>query len=157
MQAAMVQRFRAGMRTLGIRPPVHDFVTLASLVEKETGAGTDRGLVASVFTNRLRDRMPLETDPTVIYAAELSGSYRGTIYASDLRSESPYNTYTHAGLPPGPICSPGAESMRAALHPADSNYLYFVAGSEGKSNFAATLDEHNRNVAAYRRSLGAAR
>lgn len=151
MQRAMVERFRAELRRLAVEPPVHDLVTLASLVEKETGQATDRGLVASVFANRLAKGMPLDTDPTVIYAAELEGRYRGTIYASDLKADSSYNTYLHAGLPPGPICSPGVASLRAAMHPAATNYLYFVADADGKSKFATTLDEQNRNVAAYRK------
>jgi UPF0755 protein len=96
------------------------------------------------------------TDPSVIYAALLDGRYRGTIYASDLQTDSPYNTYKHAGLPPGPICSPGTASLKAALHPAQTNYLYFVAASadpSGKSRFSATLEEHAHDVAAYRKSL----
>jgi UPF0755 protein len=100
----------------------------------------------------LKDNMPLMTDPTVIYAAMLENRYRGTIYQSDLQRDSAYNTYRHTGLPPGPICSPGAASLKAALHPAETNYLYFVAdpSASGHSRFAATLEEHQRNVAAYR-------
>ena len=95
------------------------------------------------------------TDPTVIYAAMLEKRYRGTIYQSDLKRDSAYNTYRHAGLPPGPICSPGTASLRAAMHPADSHFLYFVADptAAGHSRFAATLEEHERNVTAYRRGL----
>src|SRR6185312_7118842 len=109
--------------------------------------------VASVFVNRIAKGMPLDTDPSVIYAALLDGRYRGKIFASDLKSESPYNTYTHTGLPPGPICSPGADSLKAAMHPAQTDYLYFVAASadpSGKSRFSATLEEHAHDVAAYR-------
>ena len=103
--------------------------------------------------NRLAKEMPLMTDPTVIYAAMLENRYRGTIYQSDLKRDSAYNTYRHAGLPPGPICSPGTASLQAAMHPADSHFLYFVAdpAAAGHSRFAATLEEHERNVTAYRR------
>jgi UPF0755 protein len=104
--------------------------------------------------NRLRDNMPLMTDPTVIYAAMLENRYRGTIYESDLQRDSAYNTYRHTGLPPGPICSPGAASLKAAFHPAVTDYLYFVADpkASGHSRFAKTLEEHQRNVAAYRQA-----
>jgi UPF0755 protein len=107
------------------------------------------------MVNRLEKNMPLMTDPTVIYAAMLEQKYRGTIYASDLKRDSEYNTYLHTGLPPGPICSPGMASLTAAIRPATSNYLYFVADPKaaGHSRFAATLAEHDRNVAAYRLSL----
>ena len=130
-------------------------VTLASLVEKETPVAQDRPLVASVLENRLAKDMPLMTDPTVIYAAMLENQYRGTIYQSDLKRDSAYNTYRHAGLPPGPICSPGTASLQAAMHPADSHFLYFVADprAAGHSRFAATLEEHERNVTAYRQGL----
>jgi UPF0755 protein len=99
--------------------------------------------------------MPLMTDPTVIYAALLEKQYRGAIYESDLKRDSAYNTYRHTGLPPGPICSPGIASLQAAMHPADSKFLYFVAdaGASGHSRFATTLEEHERNVSAYRRGL----
>ena len=112
--------------------------------------------MASVFVNRMARGMPLMTDPSVIYAALLAGHYRGAIYASDLQSNSPYNTYKHTGLPPGPICSPGAKSLNAAMHPAQTDYLYFVAASanpSGKSRFSATLEEHAHDVAEYRNSL----
>jgi UPF0755 protein len=152
---AMVRRFRQAAASLGITGDYHRIVTLASLVEKETPVAEDRPLVASVLTNRLAKDMPLMTDPTVIYAAMLENKYRGTIYQSDLKRDSAYNTYLHAGLPPGPICSPGNASLQAALHPADSHYLYFVADASaaGHSRFAATLEEHQRNVTAYRQGL----
>ena len=152
MLHAMVKRFRQEASQIGLAGDVHRTVTLASLVEKETPVANDRPLVASVMENRLRINMPLMTDPTVIYAALLEDRYRGTIYQSDLQRDSAYNTYRHAGLPPGPICSPGAASLNAALHPAVTEYLYFVAdpGASGHSRFAKTLDEHQRNVAAYR-------
>jgi UPF0755 protein len=154
MLHAMVKRFRQEASQIGLVGDVHRTVTLASLVEKETPVASDRPLVASVMENRLRVNMPLMTDPTVIYAAMLENRYRGTIYQSDLQRDSPYNTYRHPGLPPGPICSPGAASLRAAFHPAVTDYLYFVAdpGASGHSRFAKTLEEHQRNVAAYRQA-----
>jgi UPF0755 protein len=155
MLGAMVKRFRQSSATIGLTGDYHRIVTLASLVEKETPAAQDRPLVASVLENRLAKDMPLMTDPTVIYAALLDKQYRGTIYQSDLKRDSAYNTYRHSGLPPGPICSPGIASLQAAMHPADSSFLYFVAdaGASGRSRFAATLAEHERNVSAYRRGL----
>ena len=112
-----------------------------------------RPLVASVFENRLAQNIALDTDPSVIYAALLEKRYRGTIYASDLKAQSPYNTYLHTGLPPGPICNPGIPSLEAAVHPAQTNFLYFVSdpANPGHSRFASTLEEHERNVAAYRK------
>jgi UPF0755 protein len=154
MLHAMVKRFRREAAQIGLTGEMHRTVTLASLVEKETPVASDRPLVASVMENRLRANMPLMTDPTVIYAAMLEKRYRGAIYQSDLQRESAYNTYRHAGLPPGPICSPGAASLKAALHPAATDYLYFVAdpAASGHSRFAKTLEEHQRNVAAYRQA-----
>jgi UPF0755 protein len=154
MLGAMVKRFRQEAAQIGLSGDVHRTVTLASLVEKETPVAGDRPLVASVMENRLRINMPLMTDPTVIYAAMLENRFRGTIYQSDLQRDSAYNTYRHPGLPPGPICSPGAASLKAALHPATTAYLYFVAdpGASGHSRFATTLEEHQRNVAAYRQA-----
>jgi UPF0755 protein len=156
--AAMVRRFRQNNASIGLQSDYHRIVTLASLVEKETPATQDRPLVASVLSNRLAKDMPLMTDPTVIYAALLEKRYRGTIYQSDLKRDSAYNTYRHTGLPPGPICSPGAASLQAAMHPAESQFLYFVAdaGAAGHSHFATTLEEHERNVSAYRQGLKAA-
>ncbi len=153
--AVMVRRFRQASASIGLKGDYHRVVTLASLVEKETPAALDRPLVASVLSNRLTQDMPLMTDPTVIYAAMLDKQYRGTIYQSDLKRDSAYNTYRHSGLPPGPICSPGIASLQAAMHPADSNYLYFVADptAAGHSRFATTLEEHERNVIAYRRGV----
>ena len=153
--AAMVRRFRQSTASLGLESDYHRVVTLASLVEKETPVADDRPLVASVLTNRLDQNMPLMTDPTVIYAAMLDKQYRGTIYQSDLKRDSAYNTYRHTGLPPGPICSPGTASLLAAMHPAPSHFLYFVAdpSAAGHSRFAATLEEHQRNVIAYRQGI----
>ncbi len=129
-------------------------VTMASLIEKEVGQPSERPLVAGVFVNRLRKGMPLQTDPAVIYAALLSHRYRGAVYASDLHLDSPYNTYIHVGLPPGPICSPGEASLKAALAPAKTDYLYFVSDAAGHTRFAATLEDHAGNVAAYRKAHG---
>ena len=155
MVAVMVKRFRAVTAQLGMSENVHQVLTLASLVERETAVDAERPLVASVFENRLVKNMPLNTDPAVIYGLELAGRWRGTIYESDLTRNTPYNTYLHAGLPPGPICNPGIPSLRAAMNPPQTNYLYFVAAgtdAQGHSMFAATLDEHNRNVAIYRKA-----
>jgi UPF0755 protein len=159
MMAVMVKRFRQAAQGIGLMSDYHQTVTLASLVEKETPIDSERPLVASVFDNRLEKNMPLMTDPSVIYAALLEGRYRGTIYESDLQANSPYNTYVHAGLPPGPICNPGLKSLQAALHPAQTNYLYFVAAGadpSGQSRFSATLEEHARDVQAYRRAVRSA-
>ena len=150
---AMVKRFRVVAVQLGLRENVHQVVTIASLVERETAVDAERPLVASVFLNRLAKHMPLQTDPSVIYGLELAGKWRGTIYASDLTRDTPYNTYVHAGLPPGPVANPGLPSLRAAMDPAKTNYLYFVAAgtdAQGHALFAETLEEHNRNVAEYR-------
>ncbi len=155
MVAAMVKRFRAAAAQLGLSENVHQVVTIASLVERETAVDADRPLVASVFENRLAINMPLRTDPSVIYGLELTQRWRGTIYASDLTRDTPYNTYLHAGLTPGPVCNPGLPSLRAAMYPPKTNYLYFVAAgtdAQGHSLFSATLDEHNRNVANYRKA-----
>jgi len=152
----MVRRFRQEAARLGLQGDDHRIVTLASLVERETPIPAERPIVASVFINRMAKGMPLMTDPSVIYAALLKGKYRGTIYESDLQDDSAYNTYKHPGLPPGPICSPGADSLQAAMNPAQTDYLYFVAASadpSGKSRFSATLEEHAHDVAAYRKSL----
>jgi len=130
---------------------VNRTVTLASLVEKETGVVEERPLVASVFTNRLEKGMRLECDPTTIYAALLDNRYRGAIHRSDLASANPYNTYQNAGLPPGPIANPGAQAIQAALHPAQSDYLYFVAKPSGDGHhFSASMAEHEKAVEAYR-------
>lgn len=133
---------------------VRGTVTLASLVEKETAAADERPLVASVFRNRLEQGMRLQCDPTTIYAALLDHRYRGTIHKSDLASANPYNTYENAGLPPGPIANPGAQSLEAALSPADTPFLYFVAKPEGGGHqFSATMAQHEKAVIAYRQAL----
>lgn len=134
---------------------VNRAVTLASLVEKETGVPTERPTVASVYHNRLRSGMKLDCDPTTIYAAMLEGRYRGKIYRSDLDNPHPYNTYRNPGLPPGAIANPGAESLRAALQPAETSYLFFVAKVDGSGGhiFSETLGAHNAAVRDYRSAL----
>jgi UPF0755 protein len=150
---AMVHRFRQTAAQLGLNPAdTARTVIMASLIEKEVGQATERPLVAGVFTNRLVRSMPLATDPTVIYAALLDNRWRGTIYASDLQSPSPYNTYKHTGLPPGPISNPGVASLRAALHPAQTDYLYFVSDAAGHTRFSVGLKEHDQQVQAYRQA-----
>lgn len=131
----------------------HSIVTLASLIEKETAIPHERPLIASVFENRLRLNMPLQCDPTTVYAALLENRYRGVIHKSDLASANPYNTYTHPGLPPGPIANPGVASLQAALHPATTDYVYFVARADGSGSheFSSTLAQHERAVVEYRK------
>lgn len=121
-------------------------VTLASIIEKETGSDAERGLVSSVFHNRLKKNMPLQSDPTVIYAIK---NYDGNIRKSDLSNPSPYNTYMHQGLPPGPIANPGLASIKAALWPAVTDYLYFVARGDGTHEFTTNLVDHNKAVTKY--------
>ncbi len=132
---------------------LREALTLASLIEKETGRGGERPLIAGVFRNRLRRRVLLQCDPTVIYAARLNGRYKGkgVIRQSDLAFDSPYNTYRYPGLPPGPIANPGLKSIEAALEPADVKYLYFVSDNQGGHVFSRTLNEHLRAVRRYRR------
>jgi UPF0755 protein len=154
--AIMVRRFKVVAVQLGLKENVHRVVTMASLVERETAVDADRPLVASVFENRLTRRMPLMTDPSVIYGLELERQWRGKIYESDLKRNTPYNTYLHLGLPPGPVANPGLRSLRAAMAPAQTNYLYFVAegtDAQGHSLFSASIEEHEHNVAGYRRAL----
>ena len=125
---------------------VREAVTLASLVEKETGEAAEHALVAAVFANRLRIGMPLQCDPTVIYALRRDGLYDGNLTRANLRHDSPYNTYVYRGLPPGPIAAPGRAALAAVAAPADVGYLYFVSRNDGTHAFAETLREHNRNV-----------
>ena len=151
--AAMVRRFRAVAGELGLKTNVHEVVTIASLVE--TAMDAERPLVASVMMNRLGKKMPLMTDPAVIYGLELQGRWRGVLTKSDLASNTAYNTYLHGGLPPGPVANPGIRSLRAAMEPAQTDYLYFVAAgtdAQGESLFSNTLEEHNKQVAEYRRA-----
>jgi UPF0755 protein len=151
----MTDRFRHAWQRLGTPGPVHPVVTLASLVEKETARPEERPLVASVFRNRLALGTSLDCDPTAIYAARLDGRYAGEIFRSDLESKNGYNTYQHAGLPPGPIANPGLESLKAALHPAETRYLYFVARPDGAGThvFSEGLEAHQRAVSQYRRGI----
>jgi UPF0755 protein len=135
----------------------HEVMTLASLIEKETPEASERPLIAGVFERRLERGMPLQSDPTVVYAARLDHRPAGPITQSDLEFDSPYNTYRHSGLPPGPIANPGQASIRAALHPADGDALYFVANNHGGHVFARTLAEHQHNVSRYRREVAALR
>ena len=133
---------------------ITDLLTMASIIEKETGIADERPLVASVFLNRLRKGMRLQTDPTVIYAiTEGETSFGRSLKKKDLKIDSPYNTYLNYGLPPGPICNPGREAIMAAAHPAQSDYLYFVADGKGGHRFAKSLSEHNRNVKTWVRSI----
>lgn len=150
----MTTRFREVWKELGAPADVHGTVTLASLLEREARVPMDRPLISSVFHNRLKIGMKLDCDPTTIYAALLDGRYRGTIHQSDLASDSPYNTYRHTGLPPGPIANPGRDSLLAALHPADTEYLYFVLRPDGSGahNFSKSISEHQVATAQYRRA-----
>jgi UPF0755 protein len=159
----MLARFRhiLATRFANQRPPLpagwHEVITLASLIEKETPEASERPLIAGVFERRLERRMALQSDPTVAYAVRLDHRAVGPITQSDLEFDSPYNTYRHSGLPPGPISSPGQASIWAALHPADGDALYFVADNHGGHVFARTLAEHQRNVSRYRREVAALR
>jgi UPF0755 protein len=152
MLTVMVRRFRQRTAQLGLAGDISHSIIMASLIEKEVSQDAERPLVAGVFVNRLARDMTLATDPTVIYAALLDGRWRGTIYASDLQSPSPYNTYKHTGLPPGPICNPGIASLRAAISPAQTDYLYFVSDAAGHSRFSVDLKEHEQQVQAYRQT-----
>jgi UPF0755 protein len=153
--ARMVQQFerafgpglRAQAEARGLT--IREAVTLASLVEKETGHPEERPLVSAVYHNRLKRKMGLQCDPTVIYALQRAGRFTGNLTRDDLQLDSPYNTYRYAGLPPGPIAAPGLASLEAAVAPAPVDYLYFVSRNDGSHAFASTLAEHNRNVQQY--------
>jgi UPF0755 protein len=150
--AAMVERFREQTAALQARRldagmSENDMVVLASVIEKETGVAAERALVSAVFHNRLRLGMPLQSDPTAMYGRDIHGAPT----AADMAVDTPYNTYLHPGLPPGPICNPGLASMQAALAPAKVPYLYFVARKDGTHAFSRTLEEHNRAVAHFQR------
>jgi UPF0755 protein len=140
----LTPQLRQAAAARGLTPRQH--VTLASLVEKETGRVEERPLIASVYSNRLKIGMALQCDPTVIYALTVAGGYDGNLRRDDLMFDSPYNTYRYPGLPPGPIAAPGRGALEAAAHPAESDYIYFVSRNDGSHEFARTLDEHNRNV-----------
>jgi UPF0755 protein len=151
MAAAMVKQFRQVATQVGLTTDVQQTVTMASIIEKETSAPEERPLVASVYYNRLSKKIALQADPSVIYGELLQGTYTGALHHQDMQSDSPYNTYKHPGLPPGPIANPGRTSLEAALHPATSDYYYFVSNGNGHHNFARSLEEHNRNVAKFRK------
>lgn len=152
---AMLENFRRNFAgemayiTTGLT--LHETVTLASIIETEARLPQERPLVASVYINRIRHKMLLGADPTVIYALKLAGKWDGNIRKPDLQMDSPYNTYRKPGLPPGPIANPGLASLRAAAAPASTKYLYFVARQDGSHAFSTNIDEHNRNVEIYQR------
>jgi UPF0755 protein len=152
MLATMVKQFGRMTQRLGLSQgaDVSRVVTMASLVEKEVHIDAERPVVAGVFENRLAAEMPLQTDPAVAYASLLRGTWTGVIHQSELHSDSAYNTYVHGGLPPGPICNPGMAALRAAMQPAKTDYLYFVADAAGATRFAKDLKEHDAQVAAFR-------
>jgi UPF0755 protein len=162
MAGAMVKQFRQVAREIGLitdqnvsaqKNDTQQAVILASIIEKETAAPEERPLVASVYYNRMTRHVALQADPSVIYAELLQGIYTGALHHADMQFNSPYNTYTHAGLPPGPIGNPGKTSLEAAMHPADTDYFYFVSNGNGHHRFARNLEEHNKNVAAYRKVM----
>ena len=153
MAAEMVKEFRLRANELGMSGDVQKTVTLASIIEKETAVPEERPQVASVYTNRLSAHIPLQADPSVIYAELLGGTYGGALHHNDMQFDSAYNTYRHSGLPPGPIANPGKSSLDAALHPAETKFFYFVSDGNGHHRFASSLEEHNRNVAALRRAV----
>jgi UPF0755 protein len=167
MAAAMVKQFRQVAGQIGLIPETNAAaeaiapasaslpatVAMASIIEKETAVGEERPLVAGVYYNRLAKKIALDADPSIIYAELLAGTYTGALHHEDMRINSPYNTYTHTGLPPGPIANPGKSALEAAMHPAQSDYYYFVADAAGHHRFARTMEEHNSNVAAYRRAI----
>ena len=175
MAAAMVKQFRQVAHQIGLIPnaapqpimlrtsspasivpeenDVERTVTMASIVEKETAVPEERPLVASVYYNRLAKHIALDADPSIIYAELLAGTYQGALHHADMSFSSPYNTYRNAGLPPGPIGNPGRSSLEAAMHPVQSDYFYFVADAQGHHRFARTIEEHHKNVLAYRRAM----
>jgi UPF0755 protein len=181
MAAAMVKQFRQVAHQIGLAPTpgatsdmsphveirlalqvsdpsapptdVERTVIMASIVEKETAVAEERPLVASVYYNRLAKNIALDADPSIIYAELLAGTYQGALHHADMQFHSPYNTYRNPGLPPGPIGNPGRSALEAAMHPAQSDYYYFVADAQGHHRFARTIEEHNKNVVAYRKAM----
>lgn len=153
MDKQLGKAWAARSAAVALKSP-EEALILASIVEKETGKGSDRAMISSVFHNRLRIGMLLQTDPTVIYG--LGESFDGNLRRQHLRTDTPWNTYTRAGLPPTPIAMPGKAALMAAVQPASSQALYFVARGDGSSQFSASLDEHNRAVNRYQRGLKAA-
>ncbi len=154
MAATMVRQFRQVAQQIGLNSEVARIVTMASIVEKETATPEERPCVASVYYNRLAQKMALDADPSVIYGELLTGTYSGSLHHADMAVNSPYNTYRFPGLPPGPIANPGKGALEAALHPDSTRFLYFVSDGNGHHRFARSLEEHNRNVVNYRRALG---
>ncbi len=155
MQAVLPELWEARSDGLPLKTP-EEAVTLASIVEKETGVDGEGRMVAGVFINRLKKGMKLQSDPTTVYAIERkSGPMKRPLYRKDWEYQDPYNTYFAAGLPPAPICHPGLAALRATLNPANHDYLYFVATGKGGHYFAKTLREHNRNIARYKKALRA--
>ena len=156
---AMVDQFHANMQKIQQTQPlppgwsIRQIVILASMIEKEVRYAEEGPLVASALVNRLKRRIPLSCDATIIYAMKLAGTYRGNLSKSDLKMDSPYNTYTRLNLPPGPICNPGANSIRAALDPAETDYLYYVSRNDGTHQFSKDLRSHNQAVDKYQKSL----
>ncbi len=138
---------------IGNVTPLERTVIMASIVEKETAVPEERPMVASVYFNRLSKRIALDADPSIIYAELLAGTYQGALHHADMSFASPYNTYRNAGLPPGPIGNPGRGSLEAAMHPAQTDFYYFVADAQGHHRFARSIDEHNKNVEAYRKAM----
>jgi UPF0755 protein len=151
--ASMVKRFRQVATELGLSNDVQKTVTMASIVEKETAVAQERPEVASVYYNRLARNIALDADPTIIYGEMLLGIFKGPLRHEDMQLDSLYNTYRHPGLPPGPIANPGREALAAAMHPAQTDYLYFVADGAGGHRFSRSLEEHNRNIELLRKSL----
>jgi UPF0755 protein len=157
---AMVRGYRSAIERLmaEVDPEdwpldLHETLVMASLVESEAARTEERALISSVFYNRLDRQMRLECDPTVIYALIQAGSYEGRLLRVDLSFDSPYNTYVHAGLPPGPISSPGFASLQAAVQPDTTDFIFFVRTEGGRHTFSRTLAEHNLAVAAYRQMM----
>jgi UPF0755 protein len=140
LQSVLEHQWEKRNKNLPLQSP-YEALILASIVEKETGKAEERPMIAGVFIRRLAKGMKLQTDPTVIYG--MGVSFKGNISRRDLVTDTPYNTYVHAGLPPTPICMPGEAAINAVLHPADGKALYFVAKGDGSHYFSATLEEHN--------------
>jgi len=157
--AAMVRQFREVGEQIGLTADLQDdvqkTVIMASIIEKETAVADERPVVASVYYNRLRRNVALQADPSVIYAELLDGSYAGSLHHADMSFRSPYNTYTHPGLPPGPIGNPGRAALEAAMRPAKTDFFYFVSDGNGHHRFSRSLEEHNKNVARLRQLVRA--
>jgi len=157
--AVMVKQFRQVAEQIGLttdlqkKDDLQKTVTMASIVEKETAVPEERAVVASVYYNRLERHIALQADPSVIYAELLDGRYSGALHHSDMQFQSAYNTYTRPGLPPGPIGNPGRSALEAAMHPAQTDYYYFVSDGNGHHRFSRSLEEHNQNVAKLRQAV----